>query len=84
MLVQGIKDEDIRVVDETGSSPEEKEAIRQLKISCLLNISLCQLKLKDFPLVIKACNEAIELDSENVKALFRRSQVVVELSLGVA
>jgi hypothetical protein len=83
------------------------ESIKQLEVSCYLNIALCQLKLKDFPLVIKACSEvrllfslthscsdlccvyyshshscsglcwqALELDGENPKALYRRAQAL--------
>lgn len=39
-----------------------------------LNLALCYWKTEDWDLVIKHCNEALLLDKNNVKALYRRAQ----------
>jgi len=49
--------------------PEDKA----LKISCHCNRAICYQQQSDFSLVIAECNEALELDPCNPKALMRRS-----------
>lgn len=45
----------------------------QLKISCHCNRAICFQQQSDFSQVISECNQALELDPDNAKALMRRS-----------
>lgn len=40
-----------------------------------VNMAACHLKLKQWGDVKKTCSKALEMESSNVKALFRRAQV---------
>eukprot|EP00850_Spirogloea_muscicola_P008586 SM000046S16367 [mRNA] locus=s46:281774:287440:+ [translate_table: standard] len=55
-------------------SDEEKKQSKALKLSCYLNDAACRLKLKDYNEAVKLCCKAVDLESQNVKALFRRAQ----------
>jgi FK506-binding protein 4/5 len=59
---------------------EAEAAAKRLKLSCFLNMAACQLKLADGAAALKACQSALEIDGESVKALFRRGQA--QLLLG--
>jgi len=54
-------------------TPADEEEVKQVKISLYLNVAMCYLKMEKPDFVINNCNFALELDSRNVKALFRRS-----------
>mmetsp|Transcript_6125 Transcript_6125/g.15892 ORF Transcript_6125/g.15892 Transcript_6125/m.15892 type:complete len:410 (-) Transcript_6125:37-1266(-) len=45
-----------------------------LRKSCLLNASLCNLKLKNYDKTVQDCNEVLKSDVNNVKAVYRRGQ----------
>ena len=45
-----------------------------MKISSLLNISLCEFYNKNWPEVRLACDEVIKLDKKNVKAYYRKAR----------
>ncbi|KAJ6647718.1 FK506-binding protein 59 [Pseudolycoriella hygida] len=45
---------------------------KTLKVAVFLNIALCYSKLDDNFEIKKACNTVLEIDSKNVKALYRR------------
>uniref|UniRef100_A0ACD5ZG38 Uncharacterized protein n=1 Tax=Avena sativa TaxID=4498 RepID=A0ACD5ZG38_AVESA len=65
-------------------SEEEKQLSKALKVSCKLNDAACKLKLKDYKGAKELCTEVLEIDSTNVKALYRRAQAythLVELDL---
>jgi len=65
---------------DTSFSEDEKKLSKQLKITCNLNNAACKLKLKDFKQAEKLCTKVLELDSQNVKALFRRAQAYTQLA----
>ena len=44
-----------------------------------LNNAACKLKLKDYKQTIKLCTKVLDSDSKNVKALYRRAQVYIQL-----
>lgn len=58
---------------------EEKQQAKVLKINCDLNNAACKLKLKDYKQAEKLCTKVLELDSRNVKALYRRAQAYIQL-----
>jgi len=43
-----------------------------LRIKCLTNIALCELRLERFESALKRCNEALLLDSNDQKAIYRK------------
>ncbi|TXG70247.1 hypothetical protein EZV62_005182 [Acer yangbiense] len=57
---------------------DEKCLAKGLRISCNLNNAACKLKLEDYSQASKLCTKVLELDSSNVKALFRRSQAYLK------
>lgn len=70
----------IRYIEYDSSfSDEEKQQAKALKISCNLNDAACKLKLKDYKQAEKLCTKVLELDSRNVKALYRRAQAYIHL-----
>ncbi|OAY51239.1 peptidyl-prolyl cis-trans isomerase FKBP62 [Manihot esculenta] len=64
---------------DSSFSEEEKKQTRALKITCKLNDAACKLKLKDYKQAEKLCTKVLELDSRNVKALYRRAQAYMQL-----
>ncbi|CAH1395756.1 unnamed protein product [Nezara viridula] len=58
---------------------EQAEA-KSLLLAANLNISMCQLKLKNYLAVRKVCDKILEEDSQNVKGLFRRGQAYLGLN----
>lgn len=60
-------------------SDEEKKQAKSLKVTCNLNNAACKLKLKDYKQAEKLCTKVLELDSNNVKALYRRAQAYIQL-----
>ncbi|GHU21895.1 hypothetical protein FACS189472_14710 [Alphaproteobacteria bacterium] len=55
-----------------GKNADEKARQKEITLSILLNRSLCYLKLAKWKELALVCNEAISIDPQNVKALFRR------------
>jgi tetratricopeptide (TPR) repeat protein len=66
----------LRVVP--GDDPLHAQA-SEIALSCHLNIAACLLKLKEYTNVLEATNHALKIDANNVKALFRRAQALVQL-----
>ena len=58
-------------------SNEQKKKILELKLSCLLNIGQCYLQLLEFRTCIQACDMALTINKQNVKALYMRSQAKI-------
>ncbi|KAK2971421.1 hypothetical protein RJ640_025371 [Escallonia rubra] len=59
---------------------EEKKMAKALKVTCNLNNAACKLKLKDYKQAEKLCTKVLELESTNVKALYRRAQAYINLA----
>nr|BAN20710.1 peptidyl-prolyl cis-trans isomerase [Riptortus pedestris] len=57
---------------EHGSS--ENVSWQEVKMSCLLNSAAALLKLKEYKQVVIICNEVLQYDNKNLKALYRRAQ----------
>ncbi|CAI9777005.1 unnamed protein product [Fraxinus pennsylvanica] len=58
---------------------DEKQQAKLLKVSCNLNNAACKLKLKDYKEAVKLCTKVLEIESQNVKALYRRAQAYIHL-----
>lgn len=58
-----------------GSTDDEEEAeIRKVEVPCCLNIAAALIAEQKWDEAQKECDKVIEVDEENVKALFRRGQ----------
>ncbi|XP_059632083.1 peptidyl-prolyl cis-trans isomerase FKBP62-like [Cornus florida] len=64
---------------DSSFSEEEKQQAKVLKVTCNLNTAACKLKLKDYKQAEKLCTKVLEIDSRNVKALYRRAQAYIQL-----
>lgn len=60
--------------DKTSEAAEYEEKMKTLSISCYLNRAACKGKLGDHSGAVADCNEVLDLDASNVKALYRRGQ----------
>jgi len=60
---------------DTELQEENKEKRKTLKLATHLNLAMCQIKLGDYTEAKEECNNALELDVNNVKAYFRRATV---------
>lgn len=58
--------------DENDDSVQKK--LEPTALSCILNTAACKLKLKLWQEAIASCDEALQLNQTNTKALFRRAQ----------
>ncbi|KAK7339107.1 hypothetical protein VNO77_19751 [Canavalia gladiata] len=65
---------------DSSFSEEEKKQARTLKVACNLNNAACKLKLKDYKDAEKLCTKVLDLESTNVKALYRRAQAYMQLT----
>ncbi|KAI4319298.1 hypothetical protein MLD38_032916 [Melastoma candidum] len=65
---------------DSAFSDEEKKQAKVLKVACKLNDAACKLKLKDFKQAEKLCTQVLELESTNVKALYRRAHAYTQLA----
>ncbi|KAE8668763.1 Peptidyl-prolyl cis-trans isomerase FKBP65 [Hibiscus syriacus] len=71
----------VKYIDyDTSFSEEEKKQTKALKVACNLNNAACKLKLKDYKEAEKLCSKVLELESSNVKALYRRAQAYIHLT----
>lgn len=53
---------------------EDRCKARELKKACRLNFAMAALKVEAFYSAVKACDEVLKDDKNNVKALYRRAQ----------
>eukprot|EP00927_Polykrikos_kofoidii_P011403 TRINITY_DN14831_c0_g1_i1.p1 TRINITY_DN14831_c0_g1~~TRINITY_DN14831_c0_g1_i1.p1 ORF type:complete len:492 (+),score=113.66 TRINITY_DN14831_c0_g1_i1:111-1586(+) len=81
---RGIDDDVLVLVDDQGTTPEEAEQHRKLRLTCALNIAACKLQLQKYDEVIAACDTSLELDANNVKALYRRAEARIRPSKSTA
>ncbi|XP_043113195.1 peptidyl-prolyl cis-trans isomerase D [Puntigrus tetrazona] len=67
----------LRYLETCGNVLDDDSAQKKLEptaLSCILNTAACKLKLKLWQEAIESCDEALELNQTNTKALFRRAQ----------
>jgi len=55
-------------------SPDQKKEADEIKLPCYLNNAASYIKLQKYERARDNCTEALKMDPENVKALFRRGQ----------
>lgn len=68
-------DKAVALVQFDKNFPEEvKAAVRDVKRSCWLNMAAVALKQQHWKDAIKHCDKVLEMESSNVKALYRRAQ----------
>merc|ERR1712113_153588 len=60
-------------------STENKRKAKELKQACELNGAACHLKLDNFKAAKALCNDVLQEENSNVKALFRRGQACLQL-----
>ena len=58
----------------------EQKVNHKLKVPLLNNMAVCLLKVKEYTKVVAMTDQVLMIDSKNVKALFRRTQALIELS----
>ncbi|MQL93463.1 hypothetical protein Taro_026118 [Colocasia esculenta] len=66
------------ISDDESFEYDEQKMSKVLRVSCWLNSTACSLKLKDFQGATKLCSKVLDIESHNVKALFRRAQAYLE------
>ncbi|XP_037531078.1 peptidyl-prolyl cis-trans isomerase D [Nematolebias whitei] len=66
----------LRYLKMCGDQLEEaaQKKLEPTALSCVLNTAACKLKLQLWQEALDSCNEALELNQSNAKALFRRAQ----------
>ncbi|CAA0302028.1 unnamed protein product [Arabidopsis thaliana] len=57
----------------------DEKQVKALRVSCFLNGAACSLKLKNFLETIVLCSEVLDIEFQNVKALYRRAQSYIEV-----
>ena len=56
-----------------------------MMVHTLLNIAACNIKSKDFETAVQACDEALKLEPNNTKALYRRGRALtLPINSGIA
>mmetsp|Transcript_30404 Transcript_30404/g.34563 ORF Transcript_30404/g.34563 Transcript_30404/m.34563 type:complete len:555 (+) Transcript_30404:7-1671(+) len=68
---------DLEDVDVVGASNLEKQEIKECKVIAYLNIAACLLRLESFKEALAACESALKLEPNNIKAMFRRAKARV-------
>ena len=58
--------------------PEDDEEVNALKLSLNLNLSLSYLKLEKPDQALRVANDAVAIDSQSTKALYRRASIYYE------
>uniref|UniRef100_A0A672FVF6 Peptidyl-prolyl cis-trans isomerase D n=1 Tax=Salarias fasciatus TaxID=181472 RepID=A0A672FVF6_SALFA len=67
----------LRYLEASGELLAEEAAHQKLEptaLSCFLNTAACKLKLQLWQEAVESCNQALDLNQANTKALFRRAQ----------
>jgi len=59
-------------------SPDDEEEVQTMKVTLNLNLALAYTKLQNWDQALRVCNDALALDANNTKALYRRGAVYYE------
>jgi tetratricopeptide (TPR) repeat protein len=73
-----LRDDMMRIVDLRDKTEDEalKAGIKEHTAAVLTNIAFMMLKVKSWPLCVKACIDALEIDPNRVKALYLRAKAL--------
>lgn len=66
--------------EDVSFGDDEQKLVKELRVSCWLNGAACSLKLGNFQEAIRLCSKVLDMESCNVKALYRRAQAYMETS----
>jgi len=72
----------LEYLDDSSSKlePDEKKHVNiELSLPCYLNSAMCHIKLKEYQKALDSCEKALQIDSRNVKGLWRRGVARTEL-----
>lgn len=61
---------------ESGFQEEDEKKAKALRLAAHLNLAMCYLKIQEPSPALDSCDKALELDSTNEKALFRRGEAL--------
>jgi len=61
---------------EYSMNAEQKAAAKKAQIPCHLNIAACEMYLKNYRAAIEACDKALKIESDNVKARLRKAKAL--------
>ncbi|XP_058736849.1 peptidyl-prolyl cis-trans isomerase FKBP62-like [Vicia villosa] len=64
---------------DSSFSEEERKLSKTLKIASYLNNAACKLKLKEYKDAERLCTKVLDIESTNVKGLYRRAQASMQL-----
>jgi len=81
---RGIDDDVLVLVEDKGETEEQAKQQAKLRLTCCLNLAACKQKLEKYEEAVVACDVALELDPENVKALYRRAEARIRPSKSTA
>ena len=73
-----IKDNELIYIEDNGNNQTEKNEIIKMKISYLLNISLCEYYLQNWTEVRSACDYILKLDNRNIKAYYCKARSYID------
>ena len=59
-------------------NPDDLEEVNGMKLTLNLNLALAYLKLQNTDQALRYCNDALAIDADHTKALFRRASVYYE------
>jgi len=61
---------------EYSMNAEQKAAAKKAQIPCHLNIAACEMYLKNYRAAIEACDKALKIESDNIKARLRKAKAL--------
>ncbi len=59
-------------------SPDDTLEVHSVKLTLNLNLALMWIKLDDYDQALRYCNDALAMDENNIKGLYRRASVYYE------
>lgn len=64
---------------ESSLTGEDEVKAKALRLAAHLNLAMCFLKVNEANLALENCDKALELDTNNEKALFRRAEALLAM-----